>query len=456
MHSIERHSIAGIVVEGLFGLYGYQLGLSVGQAFDPGLLLFYGDNGRGKTTILRLLYHTLSPELQGGHRTALTRIPVRRFCITLGDGTEIEIRRGGDSLVGPYKWLLTRPNQTQLFVDVVPNEQGNVTRSQDPEVAKKWAALESELIKLGLSVYFLPDDRKSNPGKQVDSGIDLDLITYDNAHTISYEQAKKAGASQRSALELTVYELVNFLRGQVISASQIGEANINQIYAGIVRRLIWNKGEKSGEAKDSGDILVALSSLMERSEPFSDLGLMPRLDFRDLQAQIGQGEPSTKTLIAGVLQPYVDSISARLDALASVQEVIETFLKLLGEFYTDKYATFDTRSGLQIKQREGKELPLQFLSSGEKQLLLLFCNTIRARARAAIFIIDEPELSLNVKWQRRLIESLLSLVKGSGVQFVIATHSIELLAGQREAIVRLNPKSLKEFPDTWNDEPSPS
>ena len=70
-------------------------------------------------------------------------------------------------------------------------------------------------------------------------------------------------------------------------------------------------------------------------------------------------------------------------------------------------------------------------------MLLLFCNTVRARAQATILIIDEPELSLNVKWQRRLIEALLQLVVGTRVQFVLATHSIELLAKHKQAVVRL-------------------
>jgi predicted ATPase len=97
------------------------------------------------------------------------------------------------------------------------------------------------------------------------------------------------------------------------------------------------------------------------------------------------------------------------------------------------------------------------LSSGEKQLLLLFCNTIRARTQANIFVVDEPELSLNVKWQRQLLQSLLALVKGTGVQFVIATHSIELLAGQRDSIIHLTSSTTAEGPtETWNVEQSPN
>jgi len=68
---------------------------------------------------------------------------------------------------------------------------------------------------------------------------------------------------------------------------------------------------------------------------------------------------------------------------------------------------------------------------------LLFCHTLIARDRPSIFIIDEPELSLNVKWQRKLLEALLDVVAKSQIQFLFASHSIELLAQHRDKVVPL-------------------
>ena len=103
----------------------------------------------------------------------------------------------------------------------------------------------------------------------------------------------------------------------------------------------------------------------------------------------------------------------------------------------NKRVAFDLGRGITITSPDGEPLPPSVLSSGERQLLLLFCNTITAREHASIFIIDEPEISLNVKWQRRLLGALLSLVRGTPVQFLVATHSIELLARYKRNVVRL-------------------
>ena len=59
------------------------------------------------------------------------------------------------------------------------------------------------------------------------------------------------------------------------------------------------------------------------------------------------------------------------------------------------------------------------LSSGEKQLLSFLAYN--AFMQNAIFIIDEPELSLHVDWQRQLFPTLLK--QGTSNQFIVATHS---------------------------------
>ncbi len=59
------------------------------------------------------------------------------------------------------------------------------------------------------------------------------------------------------------------------------------------------------------------------------------------------------------------------------------------------------------------------LSAGEKQMLSFIAYN--AFYRDSIVIIDEPELSLHVDWQRQLFPTLLS--QQTSNQFIIATHS---------------------------------
>jgi ABC-type glutathione transport system ATPase component len=142
-------------------------------------------------------------------------------------------------------------------------------------------------------------------------------------------------------------------------------------------------------------------------------------------------------LIANVVSPYVESLRARLDALQEIQELITLLLERINAFFRNKTVTYELARGLVIATPQGKPLPPSQLSSGERQLLGLLAQVVVARKAATVFLIDEPEISLNVKWQRVLVDTLLQLVRGNDVQFILATHSLELLATHREHVHRL-------------------
>lgn len=61
----------------------------------------------------------------------------------------------------------------------------------------------------------------------------------------------------------------------------------------------------------------------------------------------------------------------------------------------------------------------ELMSAGEKQMLSFI--SYNAFYQDAIVIIDEPELSLHVDWQRQLLPILLN--QQTSNQFVVATHS---------------------------------
>ncbi|WP_286175853.1 AAA family ATPase [Arthrobacter sp. NEB 688] len=73
---------------------------------------------------------------------------------------------------------------------------------------------------------------------------------------------------------------------------------------------------------------------------------------------------------------------------------------------------------------EGRHLDLRTLSSGERQLLLLLLEALGAEFNP--LIVDEPELSMHLDWQSRLVASIKTV--NPDCQLVLATHSPEILA----------------------------
>lgn len=64
-------------------------------------------------------------------------------------------------------------------------------------------------------------------------------------------------------------------------------------------------------------------------------------------------------------------------------------------------------------------------SKGEKTLICLLLAAHLNRNQSKIFLLDEPDLSLHINWQKRLLPSLQKLAPNS--QFIVATHSPALI-----------------------------
>lgn len=105
---------------------------------------------------------------------------------------------------------------------------------------------------------------------------------------------------------------------------------------------------------------------------------------------------------------------------------LEKFIKLLNEFQSTKKFTLQNSEigGLTIF-KDSEEINISQLSSGEKQLIILLTETLLQNEKETLFIADEPELSLHIEWQRKVISSIRELNPNS--QIIVATHSPEIV-----------------------------
>ena len=77
------------------------------------------------------------------------------------------------------------------------------------------------------------------------------------------------------------------------------------------------------------------------------------------------------------------------------------------------------------------------LSSGEKQIISIFAKLYLDTEKKSILLIDEPELSLSIKWQSMLIPDIVSTNKCEKI--VVVTHSPFIFDNEYER----NTKSMK-------------
>ncbi|HBL5467817.1 TPA: AAA family ATPase, partial [Enterobacter hormaechei] len=78
-------------------------------------------------------------------------------------------------------------------------------------------------------------------------------------------------------------------------------------------------------------------------------------------------------------------------------------------------------------------------SKGEMTLLSLLLVVYLHRNENVIFLFDEPDLSLHIKWQKNLISKLAAIAPSS--QFIISTHSPALIGNYNDQSI-INISSL--------------
>ncbi|HFL5819758.1 TPA: AAA family ATPase, partial [Enterobacter roggenkampii] len=76
------------------------------------------------------------------------------------------------------------------------------------------------------------------------------------------------------------------------------------------------------------------------------------------------------------------------------------------------------------------------LSSGERHILTFLCLVLFEGGKRNILIIDEPEISLNIKWQRELLSLFSELIPQT--QIIVASHSPSLANRNPQFLCELN------------------
>ena len=79
-----------------------------------------------------------------------------------------------------------------------------------------------------------------------------------------------------------------------------------------------------------------------------------------------------------------------------------------------------TENELRFTQIGEVLLPYQ-LSSGEKQILIILLTVLVEDNQPYVLFMDEPEVSLHLEWQKRLVDLCLEL--NPNVQIILTTHS---------------------------------
>lgn len=97
------------------------------------------------------------------------------------------------------------------------------------------------------------------------------------------------------------------------------------------------------------------------------------------------------------------------------------FQDIIDDLFTETGKTIiRTENEIRFSQMGEELFPYQ-LSSGEKQMLVILLTVLVEDNENYVLFMDEPEVSLHIDWQKRLIDLILEL--NPNVQIILTTHS---------------------------------
>lgn len=118
--------------------------------------------------------------------------------------------------------------------------------------------------------------------------------------------------------------------------------------------------------------------------------------------------------------------------IKKIRNPFETLTSTLEKFLKKKVQIED---GLMHFYHQDYKLKFEDLSAGEKQLVAMFVYLWLDTQDGSVVMIDEPELSLHVSWQREFINSLR--LNNQKIQYIFSTHSPFIIGIHRDKLVKM-------------------
>lgn len=158
----------------------------------------------------------------------------------------------------------------------------------------------------------------------------------------------------------------------------------------------------------------------ELLEKMSDANVRTELDWqlyqlqrRYLNYQVNIGNRIIEALTSGTPEGREEA--------GNLSKPKKLFQDLVDELFFETGKTIIRESNEIYFSQYGEKITPYVLSSGEKQLLVILLTVLVQDKRPGVLFMDEPEISLHVEWQQRLISLIREL--NPNVQIILCTHS---------------------------------
>lgn len=439
------------------GVHGY---LKFDIPLHEQLTFLVGPNGSGKSTALALLEAVITPSIK---ELSLLEFDEAELSFEDSGAKSIRVTRS-DSFLRIFASWLDKPIEVKSLDrshrDILANDRtaadeyfSNVTIELSTDPVFRGISDVAAPVFLGIERQHKRDVRSSDVSNQlggagavqaIRSGVaarrlmrgnlaaglqDTQLIVqeaYRNARrAVDYSQDKLRADVLLSAFKYTDIEAGRRDVAYNIDSSSIHK--LNQSKSEIVGALAGLGLSPDLVNSKVDDFFNKLSSLAEKMETPGEVQANAFLEFLTNRGHVERLQD-----LISLVQEFKKKSDRHFNR-------INQFSSFISSFYSDsgKKVALDQIGRIVVSRKDGRDIGLDALSSGERQLIIIFAHIFfnSYGARSKVFVIDEPELSLHLRWQEILVESVTQA--SPEAQFIFATHSPEIVGEHRSRCVQV-------------------
>lgn len=387
-------SIKAMIVQGLFGRLDYNLILE-----SQDISIITGPNGYGKTMLLRIIDCILRNDFKN-----LSSIKFKSIYLSFTNGLSITVERKEKSL------MITL---SDLKTDRITVEHINEGLSRDNEHDVYIMDDQGEKIEVRL---------KSIDRKNKSQGIKQDVfLSYFGSITSTFIKAQRL--QDLESKKVRISQLAEDLKKRMANVSLNASVTSQRLDSSFPTRLFDKIGGAVGVSRHT-NVSERLRGLQGIKDNLLKYNLIESDDgFSSnyfLSSEISSAYDE-------VLNLYVEDALKKLEPYSDLYKKIDLFFNIISESVLSfKKMKINKERGFYFieEENENEIIPLDSLSSGEQNQVIIYYDMIFKSKENTVILIDEPEISLHVAWQKSFLSAVGKIQKiNKPINVLIATHS---------------------------------
>lgn len=427
--------LVGLEINKLYGYCNYSV------KFNSDITFLYGDNGCGKTTILNIITYIITGKIYELFQYDFKEIRLKYLSAKTNSANEIIISYNENNI------SIIFSNQ-EVILESQRYEYMNRNLDDKEEIERAYFSEYPILkdIKYVFNYIYLPLNRNSSyineypfimKRKSVSSKYrmshEIDTTLLDVEYLIKNANSRVNFVLNQINEKFGDDIIKSFLDVENTSNMQIIIKYMNSLdnneierikkkYTEVLRNI--KRWDEDTEIKINA-FFSSLTTGIQKAKEINDF------DF-DLLLKL-----SEITKISKIITKAEVTEQNKKRHKQPIDDFVKTVNKFIGGNVNKKEIFIDTVGTIYLRTTRNKKIDIQHLSSGEKQIVTFFAYLIFGlkNTNQSIFIVDEPELSLHLNWQRKFVDAIMSI--NPNVQLIFATHAPEIIGKHRDRAIKL-------------------